>query len=95
MLDTPLPSRSARLSLCLLSAAVLAFEINLTRLFSAAQFYHFAFLIVSLALLGFGASGTALAIFPDIGRQRPQPSLSKLSLAAAVSREPDRRRTAR
>jgi hypothetical protein len=50
-----------RLSLFLLSAATLAFEINLTRLFSVAQFYHFAFMIVSVALLGFGASGTALA----------------------------------
>ena len=31
---------------------------NLTRIFSVAQFYHFAFMVVSLALLGFGASGT-------------------------------------
>jgi hypothetical protein len=35
--------------LFLLSAAALAFEINLTRLFSVAQFYHFAFMIVSTA----------------------------------------------
>jgi len=42
--------------LFLLSAATLVFEINLTRIFSIAQFYHFAFMIVSLALLGFGAS---------------------------------------
>jgi hypothetical protein len=54
----------ARLSLFLLSAATLVFEINLTRLFAVAQFYHFAFMIVSLALLGFGASGAALALFP-------------------------------
>jgi hypothetical protein len=57
------PSSSARLGLFLLSAAALIFEINLTRLFSVAQFYHFAFMIVSLALLGYGASGTALALF--------------------------------
>ena len=50
--------------LFLLSAATLVFEINLTRIFSVAQFYHFAFMIVSLALLGFGASGTFLTIFP-------------------------------
>ena len=77
--------RSARLSLFLLSAATLVFEINLTRLFSVAQFYHFAFLIISLALLGFGASGTALAIFPQLGRQQPQRSLSRLALAAALT----------
>ncbi len=52
--------------LFLLSAATLAFEINLTRLFSVAQFYHFAFMVVSLALLGFGASGTSLTLFPRL-----------------------------
>lgn len=73
------------LGLFLLSAAILAFEINLTRLFSVAQFYHFAFLIVSLALLGFGASGTALAIFPRLGRVQPARSLSRLALASGLS----------
>jgi hypothetical protein len=32
-----------------------------------AQFYHFAFLVVSLALLGFGASGTILVLTPRLG----------------------------
>ena len=48
--------------LLLISAASLCYEINLTRLFSVAQFYHFAFMVVSIALLGFGASGTFLAL---------------------------------
>ena len=50
------------IGLLLISAASLCFEINLTRLFSVAQFYHFAFMVVSIALLGFGASGTFLAL---------------------------------
>jgi hypothetical protein len=50
--------------LALLSAAALAFEITLTRLFSVTQWYHFAFLAVSVALLGYGASGTALTLIP-------------------------------
>jgi hypothetical protein len=50
-----------RLSLLLLPAAALAFEIDLTRLFSVAQFYHFAFMIISITLLGYHASGTALS----------------------------------
>lgn len=50
--------------LFLLSAASLSLEINLIRLFAVAQFYHFAFLSISLALLGFGASGTFLSVFP-------------------------------
>ena len=40
------------------SAAVLILEVVLTRVFAVAQFYHFAFLAVSLALLGYGASGS-------------------------------------
>lgn len=51
-----------KIGLLLVSAATLCFEINLTRLFSVAQFYHFAFMVVSIALLGFGASGTFLAV---------------------------------
>jgi hypothetical protein len=78
-------ARSLRLSLLLISAATLTFEITLTRLFSVAQFYHFAFMIVSIALLGFGASGTALMIFPVLGRKDPQRSLGLLGLAAGVS----------
>jgi hypothetical protein len=73
------------LSLLLLSAATLAFEINLTRLFSVAQFYHFAFMIVSLALLGYGASGSALVLFPSLGRRQPGRSLGWLSLATSLT----------
>ena len=86
-LDAPAPSPPVviRWGLCLLSAATLTFEITLTRLFSVAQFYHFAFMIVSIALLGFGASGTALAIFPALGRKDPKKSLGRLALAAGLS----------
>jgi spermidine synthase len=48
------------------SAATLLLQVTLTRLFSIAQFYHFAFLVVSLALLGFGASGSLLAVWPRL-----------------------------
>lgn len=52
------------LSLLLLSAATLAFQVALTRLFALAQGHHFAFMAVSLALLGAGASGTFLSLRP-------------------------------
>jgi hypothetical protein len=71
--------------LFLISAASLAFEIILTRLYSVAQFYHFAFMVVSIALLGFGASGTFLAIFPFIGLKSSRNFLGWLSLALSVS----------
>jgi spermidine synthase len=50
----------------LLSAAVLLSQVALIRVFSIAQFYHFAFLVISLALLGFGASGSLLALWPRL-----------------------------
>ena len=57
----------------LLSAIALLFQVALTRLFSIAQFYHFAFLIVSLALLGFGASGSLLAVWPRLRARNWEP----------------------
>ena len=77
--------RAIRSTLFLISAATLTFEITLTRLFSVAQFYHFAFMIVSIALLGFGASGTALTIFPKLGRNEPRRALGLLGLATGAS----------
>ena len=81
----PSDKRAIWLSLFLLSAATLTFEINLTRLFSVAQFYHFAFMIVSIALLGFGASGTALTIFPALQNGNPKQRLSQLAFATGIS----------
>ncbi|NBD39134.1 MAG: hypothetical protein GVY10_11250 [Verrucomicrobia bacterium] len=42
------------------SAGVTAFQLTLMQLFSYVQWYHFAYMMISLALLGFGASGTFL-----------------------------------
>src|SRR5438309_8986180 len=39
------------------SFAALLLELALTRLFSVVLFYHFAFLAISIALLGLGAGG--------------------------------------
>ncbi len=79
------PRRTTWLSLFLLSAASLAFEVDLTRLFSVAQFYHFAFMIVSIALLGFGASGTALSIVPRLRNADPGRRLSQLALCTGLT----------
>ena len=68
------PSAPHRLGLILAiacsAAAALMFEIALTRIFAVTQFYHFAFMAVSLALLGYGASGSILAVFPALARRR-------------------------
>jgi len=49
-------------SIALLSATALGYEILLMRLFSIIQWHHFAYMIISLALLGYGASGTFIAL---------------------------------
>ncbi len=54
--------RTLRYSIALVSGAALAYEILLMRLFSIIQWHHFAYMIISLTLLGYGASGTFLAL---------------------------------
>ena len=48
------------LSLLFVSAAVLLFELSLLRSYAYLSYYHFGFLIISLALLGFALSGVIL-----------------------------------
>ncbi len=48
-------------SIALLSASAIAYEILLVRLFSIIQWHHYAYMVISLALMGYGASGTFLA----------------------------------
>ena len=50
-------------SLFLVSFAVFLYQICLLRIISVSDYYHFAFLVVSIALLGFGISGSFLYFF--------------------------------
>jgi spermidine synthase len=54
---TQIPERTILAGLALTSFAALLLELALTRLFSVVLFYHFAFLAISIALLGLGAGG--------------------------------------
>ena len=57
-------SRGILWRVALFSAVALLFQVILTRLFSVAQFYHFVFLIISIAMLGYAVSGVVLAFRP-------------------------------
>jgi spermidine synthase len=57
-------------AISLVSAGALAYEVLLIRLFSIIQWHHFAYMAISIALLGYGASGSLLALFQD--RLRPR-----------------------
>src|SRR6478672_1552288 len=52
-----IPNRAMLYGMALCSFAALLLELALTRLFSVVLFYHFAFLAISIALLGLGAGG--------------------------------------
>ena len=67
------------LALFLVSAAMLAFQVALTRFFALAQGSHLAFMAVSLALLGAGASGTYLSLKPAT-----KPGLSRTLTLSSV-----------
>ena len=53
------------IAISLLSACVLAYEVLLTRLFSIVLWHHFAYMIISAAMLGYGASGTVLTLLKE------------------------------
>ena len=50
------------LALALISAAVIAYQLALMQILSLVQWHHFAYLIIAVALLGFGAAGTLLSL---------------------------------
>ncbi|MGZ8982800.1 MAG: spermidine synthase [Methylotenera sp.] len=52
-------------ALVLVSAGALTYEILLTRLFSIIQWHHFAYMMISLAMLGYGVSGTLLTLLRE------------------------------
>ena len=53
-----------------ITAGVLALETTLTRVFALSQGYHFAFLAISVALLGMGAGGALLVSWPQAREER-------------------------
>jgi SAM-dependent methyltransferase len=65
--------RAPLLAVALISAAALAYEIVLMRLFSIMLWHHFAYMIISLALLGWGASGAVLALAQHAVQRRFAP----------------------
>src|SRR6266849_6028553 len=86
--STEIPERTLLVGLGLTSFAALLLELALTRLFSVVLFYHFAFLAISIPLVGLGVGGgfayvqktrqvafrtPALAAFQKIGEDPASP----------------------
>lgn len=68
-----------------ISAATLSLELCLIRYFSISQHYHFAFLVISIAFLGYGASGSFLAGSKKASAGDAEKLLSFTSLLFAAS----------
>lgn len=58
-------NRRTFLGIFLLSLSLLLFELTLIRVYSATLFYHFAFMAISVAMLGLSAAGLTVHLFPQ------------------------------
>ena len=77
-----------RVSLGLISAAVIGMELALMRSLSLRFWSHLAYMVISIALLGFGASGTAATLLRKTLLKHPRGWLAGLALAMAASMPP-------
>src|SRR5258705_10971448 len=60
VIDRMLAHMATKVGVFLITLSGLVFEIGLTRIYSATIWYHFAFVAISVALLGWGLGGFAL-----------------------------------
>jgi len=75
------PHLSLLAAVSIISASALAYEVLLMRLFSIIQWHHFAYMMISLALLGYGISGVFLALNRDrLARLFPEALMANMLL---------------
>ena len=67
---------TTHIAVFLITLSGLVFEIGLTRIYSATIWYHYAFVAVSVALLGWGLGGVAL----HLARRSLIPTIEKAAL---------------
>jgi spermidine synthase len=69
----------------LVSAGILSYEILLVRVFAIEQFHHFAYMAIGVAMLGFGASGTLLALAGNVERAAAERWFPWVAVVAAAT----------
>jgi hypothetical protein len=78
--------RAALAGIAAVSAALLMTELALTRIFSVTMYYHFAFLAISIALLGLSASSVFVYVMRDrLAGASTQELLAVAALAHAIA----------
>ena len=83
--STPTPLIRTRLSLALVALVGIALELALMRGLAIRFSSHFAGIVISIGLLGFGAAGSLLTLFRAGAMRHQRTILVVLSLALAVS----------
>jgi hypothetical protein len=81
----PHAARPPLIAVALISAAALAYELLLMRLFSIMLWHHFAYMLISLALLGYGASGALLSFAQKAVHARFTTLFSSAAAAFGIS----------
>jgi spermidine synthase len=66
------------------SLSTLAFEVLLTRVFAIGQWNHLSFMVISIALFGFGASGTFLSLLEYPADRRRWSLTSRVSISTLL-----------
>jgi hypothetical protein len=84
-LKIPMSKFNLPFSIALLSAAIIAFQLALIQILSISQWYHFAYMVISIALLGFGAAGSVLSIFQKHLTNHTHHLLPFLMIATAIT----------
>lgn len=74
-----------KIGLLLVSLSVLMLEFTLIRVLSVSLWYHFAFMIISIALLGLGISGVTIILSKWINKAEINSFLAITSFAYSVS----------
>ncbi|MCX6163315.1 MAG: hypothetical protein NTU73_00365 [Ignavibacteriae bacterium] len=69
----------------LISLATLLLEFTMTRVLSVSLWYHFAFMIISVALLGFGVSGVVFTMSKKLREYKTEKLLTILSMCFGAS----------
>ncbi|ESU20404.1 hypothetical protein FEDK69T_29220 [Flavobacterium enshiense DK69] len=68
----------------LLSIALIAYQIAIIQVLSFTQWHHYAYMVISIALLGFGASGTFLSLKRDVLLRQSKTLLPFLMILSGV-----------
>jgi len=72
----------------LISLTLISLELAWTRVFSAEFFYSFAFLILSLAVLGLGMGALAVRLLPGFGQKKALPWLLMMTAIMSLAGPP-------